>query len=454
MSTSEHPLIVIGHKNPDTDSICSAAAYAHLKNDFLGQAATAFRAGNLNLQTSFVLSHFGVKSPDLITDVYPKIIDIMIKEEALITLKEEDSLAQAQNILIKNRFSFLPVVDSEGKFAGKITALRLAGLIREFGELAYRQSIFIDLEKFLKSAGGRMVTCNLKQTSFTGKLLINNISPGPRSEEPGSILFVSLFDEDALIEVVEKGVKCIIVCGLDSLGGKIPELAARNDVCLMVSPGDILSTVVNIFLAMPIRNFIDRQHPTFKQDDLVRNVQKEIGKYNEGGFIVIDEDNFIQGVITRINFLNQSRFRVVMVDHNEFSQGVEGIEEAEVVEIIDHHRLGNRNTDAPITFINKVVGSTCTIIAELYKISGFNPDPGIAGLMLPPFSRIRLSLNLLQPPNLTWICPGGWNVGQGSVLRNTVRLCLTQEAPWRVLIRSRLSNRTRRHTWRESGSSA
>ncbi len=398
MPASKHPLIVIGHKNPNTDSICSAIAYAHLKNDFLGEAAAPFRAGNINLQTSFVLSNFGVESPELITDVYPKIMDIMIKQEALIILSEEDTLAQAEDILIKNRFSFLPVVDSEGKCAGKITAFRLAGLTREFSELALRENIFINLEKFLKSVGGRIITCSTKQTRFTGKLLINGISSEPGHEDAGSLLFVTLFDENTLIEVMEKGVKCIVVCGPEGLNGKIPEMAAKNDVCLMVSPVDILSTVLQIFLAMPIRNFIDRKHPTFKQHDLVRNVQKEIGKYNEGGFIVLDEENFIRGVITRINFLTQSRFRVVMVDHNEFSQGVEGIEEAEVVEIIDHHRLGTRNTDIPITFINKVVGSTCTIIAEMYKISGFLLDPGIAGLML---SAILSDTVILKSPTTT-----------------------------------------------------
>ena len=136
---SGQPIIVIGHKNPDTDSICSAIAYAHFKNDFLGIASTPFRAGNLNQQTGFVLSRFGVESPDLLTDVYPKIADIMIKGSELVTLTEKNTLGCAQDIIIKHSFSFLPVVDSKGKYLGQITALQLVGLPQEIAGLCRRE---------------------------------------------------------------------------------------------------------------------------------------------------------------------------------------------------------------------------------------------------------------------------------------------------------------------------
>ena len=398
MPESRQPLIVIGHKNPDTDSVCSAIAYARLKNDFLETEAVPFRAGNINLQTNFVLSHFGVVVPEILTDVYPKIADIMIQDRELIILGEEDTLGHALDIMIENCFSFLPVIDAENKYAGKITALRLAGLTREFADLSSGKIITFDFEKFVASVGGRVIGGSQVPVRFTGKLKIKGISGDQDLKESGPVLFITPCDEDAVVRAVEEGVGIIVVCRRESLGRRLSGLAKEHGLVIVSSPRDIFDISVSIVLAMPLKDLIDGQHQTFKHYDLVRNVKREIGKYNEGGFIVVDDDGFIKGVITRISFLNQSRFRVAMVDHNEFSQGVDGLEEAEVVEIIDHHRLGARNTDVPINFINKVVGSTATIIAELYRNFGFTPDPGTAGLML---SAILADTIILKSPTTT-----------------------------------------------------
>ena len=400
MANSEHALIVIGHKNPDTDSISSAIAYAHLKNDFLGIEANPFRAGSLNPQTSFVLSHFGVDSPQLLTDVYPKIDDIMIRGENLIILREEDTLAHAQDIMVKNGFSFLPVDDREGKCAGKITALHLAGLTEEIASLPHKENISIDLGQLVNSLGGRILTGGPPPSNFNGKLFIKDVVGEGELDKASNPIFITPYDESEITGALEKGAKIIVSCGQEEPNGKVVELASKKGVHLVASPKDILSAAVDVCLAMPIRDFIDRQHPTFKHYDLVHDVQKEVGNYNEGGFIVINDDGFTQGVITRISFLDQSKFRVAMVDHNELSQAVDGIEEAEIVEIIDHHRLGNRNTDTPITFINKTVGSTCTIISELFKTFGFTPDDRIAGLML---SAILSDTVILKSPTTTQI---------------------------------------------------
>src|SRR2546421_10764185 len=169
-------------------------------------------------------------------------------------------------------------------------------------------------------------------------------------------------------------------------------------MCVLTSHKDILSATVQLCLCMPPRNFIDRQHPTFRPYDLVRHTQREIGKHLEGGFVVVDDNGHARGVVTRLCFLKQSRFRVALVAHNEISQAVDGIEEASVEEIIDHHRLGNRGTDLPITFINKVVGSTATIISELYHTFSRTPPPAMAGLML---SAILSDTVILKSPTTT-----------------------------------------------------
>jgi len=300
MPRSAKPLIVVGHKNPDTDSICAALAYARFKTEVLHDEAAPRRAGNVNPQTQFVLSRFEAESPPLVTDVRSRIEDIMIPRDDLITLTEKDTLSKACALLTEKRFSFLPVVAPDGRCLGKLTTLRLVSVL-----------------------SGLVAKC--------------------RDEEP--------------IEEPERRL-----------------------------------------LAGTIGAFVDRDHTTFTPDALVKDVLRSIGKSNEGGFIILGENARLEGVITRVNFLTDSRLRVAMVDHNEVGQAVDGIEEADVQEIIDHHRLAARTTTFPITFINRVVGSTCTIIADLYRTAGATPPAGDAGLML---SALLSDTVILRSPTTT-----------------------------------------------------
>jgi manganese-dependent inorganic pyrophosphatase len=300
MPNSQKPLVVIGHKNPDTDSICAAITYARFKTEVLGEEAQPRRAGNVNPQTQFVLTRFEAESPSLATDVRSRIEDIMIPRRDLIVLRERDTLEKACDLLTTHRFSFLPVVGDNDVCVGKLTALRLVGVLRR-------------------------------------------LAAGCRDDEP--------------IEQADK---------------------------------DLLSGTVSAL--------VDRQHTAFTPEDVVRDVQREIGKSNEGGFIIQDEAARLKGVITRINFITDSRLKVVMVDHNEVGQAVDGIEEADVVEILDHHRLAARTTSLPITFINRVVGSTCTIIADLYRTNDAAPPRRDAGLML---SAMLSDTVILRSPTTT-----------------------------------------------------
>ncbi|HUI70492.1 MAG TPA: DHHA2 domain-containing protein [Spirochaetia bacterium] len=300
MPRRDKPLIVVGHKNPDTDSICAAIAYARLKTEVFHEEAAPRRAGNVNPQTQFVLSRFQTEAPPLVTDVRSRIEDIMIPQDDLITLREHDTLKNACDLLTSNRFSFLPVVDSDGVCMGKLTALRLVSVLSN---------------------------------------LVNRC----RDEEP------------------------------------IGE-SERN------------------LLAGTIGTLVDREQTTFGPEELVRDVLRAIGRSNEGGFIIVDTAGRLAGVITRVNFLAENRLRVVMVDHNEVGQAVDGIEEADVQEIIDHHRLAARTTSLPITFINRVVGSTCTIIADLYRTADAVPPARDAGLML---SAMLSDTVILRSPTTT-----------------------------------------------------
>jgi len=316
MPRTQKPLLVIGHKNPDTDSICSAIVYARYKTEVLHEEAVPRRAGNVNPQTQFVLTRFETESPPLATDVRSRIDDIMIPQEDLITLGEQDTLEKACDLLTRYHFSFLPVVDGAGTCVGKVTALRLVGVLRK--------------------------------------------------------LAASCRDEDA-------------------------DVQAQQDV-----------------LKGTVSAFVDREHTTFRADDIVKDVLREIGKSNEGGFIIQDDERRIQGVITRVNFIHESRLRVAMVDHNEIGQAVDGIEEADVVEIIDHHRLAARTTSLPITFINRVIGSTCTIVADMFRVAGAVPSRRDAGLLL---SAVLSDTVILRSPTTTPIDReiAGWLAGVAGV---------------------------------------
>ena len=269
-------------------------------------------------------------------------------------------------------------MDDEGRCSGKITALRLAGLIREITHIG-RKSVEFDVERFIESSGAKPLTAF--EPRFNGLLQFGDVSNELADDSIPSLCIASRYPETPSAQC--KAGDLIIVSNPDApLPGEVARESELLGIALIESSLDPLETVLNVFLAMPIRNFFERDHPTFHPRDRVKDVQREIGKYNEGGFIILDDRGGIEGVIARISFLNQSKFRVALVDHNEYSQAIDGIEDADVLEIIDHHRLGNRATDSPITFINKVVGSTSTIVAELYRTMGFTPTRSIAGLML------------------------------------------------------------------------
>jgi manganese-dependent inorganic pyrophosphatase len=293
------PLIVIGHKNPDTDSICAAIAYARFKTEVMREEARPYRAGTINPQTSFVLGRFEAESPPLLTDLYPRLSDIMIPRDKLITLSPMDTVIHAAEILTDRRFSFLPVVDAEDRCVGMITTLRIAGILRDLAALPEQGKV--------------------------GAALKRSLSAG-------------------------------------------------------------------------IREYVEVPHPTYRPEDQVRSVLRDITGRNAGGFIVLDGDDKLKGVITRENFLTENRFRVVMVDHNEITQAVDGMDQADVVEILDHHRLANRPTSLPVTFINKTVGSTATLVAELYRNAGSRPPARDAGLLL---SALLSDTVILKSPTST-----------------------------------------------------
>jgi manganese-dependent inorganic pyrophosphatase len=373
MQESDRPLLVIGHKNPDTDSVCAAVAYARLKNDHLGEPAVPCRAGNLNRQTSFVLSHFGVESPRLLTDVHPTVADIMVRGSTLLVLQDTDPLERARREILAHRFSFLPVVDGAGTFVGRVTALRLAGVLADLMRLDEGRDVTVKVQELETALGGRLLAPISGDPVIRGRLSV--------SEKSGALRILPL-DRRLLAEALRGGARLVVGCGAGVPEADLVASARAAGCGLLVTDLDPVNVAVRVFLLQPVGKFLDAEPHLFAEHDLVRDARREMAKSNEGGFVVVDAERKIRGVITRINLLERARFRLALVDHNELAQAVDGAEEAEIVEVIDHHRIGVRATDSPITFINRVVGSTCTIVADLYRTQGIHPEPAVAGIML------------------------------------------------------------------------
>ncbi|MGL5018393.1 MAG: putative manganese-dependent inorganic diphosphatase, partial [Luteolibacter sp.] len=390
MNSLEAPLMVIGHRNPDTDSICSAIAYAHYKRDVAGEAAVPYRAGNLNPQTKYVLDYFCVASPEQVSTLQPRISDIMIQGKDLLVLAEDDTVGLAQEIITKQRFAFLPVAGAGGKYVGKITALRLVGLLQDLADLSRNPESVIRFASFMETVEGKVI-CGEAPDLFTGSVWLQGFEPEPA--DTGSARLAILPSGSTTFP--DAGI--VVLCSTKP-GDEVPAALISRASCVVTTPMAPLEVATRLCLAMPLREFVERQHPTIRPYQLVRDVQKEIRKSNEGGFSVVDDEGFLCGIVTRLNFLSPWKFRVALVDHNELSQCVDGMEDAEVEEIIDHHRLGYRGTDQPITFINKVVGCTSTIIAELYHNADKEPPPEIAGLMM---AAILSDTVILQSPTTT-----------------------------------------------------
>lgn len=389
----ERDLIVIGHKNPDTDSICSAIAYARFKSDVQQTPAHANRARNVNAQTAFALEHFDARAPALLGDVYPRVSDIMVPRADLLTLSPSTPLGEAKVVMLERRFSFLPVVDKEDCCVGKVSALGIAGILDELDEPCTPRELRVGAAEYLRRVRGTVVSGGpIVDDLLIGKLLLGQPDESEFGRDRSADALIAIGSGETLAELDEYGPKIKIYCG-----GEPP--APETDGPLVIhTPLGVVQAAIELFYATPCEAFLEPTGPRFASADLLRDVQFEINKSNLGGFVVDDSGGKLAGVVTRTNFMLDPRRRVVLVDHNEYSQAVEGIESAELVEVIDHHRIGSLHTNRPITVINRVIGSTCSIVADLYRSSGQEPDRATAGLLL---SGVLSDTVILRGPTTT-----------------------------------------------------
>ena len=378
----ERKIGVIGHKNPDTDSICSAIAYANLKNRMGTGSYEPLRAGHLNGETKYVLRRFGFPAPDLCQDVSAQVQDIDIRR--MPGVRGTMTVRKAWETMRDQQITTLSVVDDGGALLGIITLKDLAMANMDFDGNQFLADAKTSYRNILETLNGTMVTGDPEGCVQTGKVVIGAASPETMETvvEPGDVVLVANRYE-AQFCAVEMGAACVIVCTGSAVPKTIVRLAEERGCTILSTPFDTYPAACRISQSVPVSfHMLDHDIMTFRLSDELEDVREVMGRVRHVYFPVLDHEGKYVGVISRRNLLNLRRRRLILVDHNEKTQCVDGWEDAEILEIIDHHRIGNLETSGPVYFRNQPVGCTATVIYQMYGEQGVEISPEIAGLLL------------------------------------------------------------------------
>jgi len=367
-------ILIFGHKNPDTDSICSAIAYSNLK-DQLGLNTTPVRLGELNKETEFILDYFNVEKPQLLTTIKPQVKDLTKVEKELI--KETDSIQKALEIMTTENYSSLPVVNKNNKL---INMVHISEIANAYLEMSTRD-IFFDYETTFENVWESLKDFSVILSGIypTGKIegRLRGVSELSKISK-GDVVITTLFSGH--IKNAEKaGAKIIFLC-VDK-NDQIPDYNINIPI-VRVNKG-IFKTFKMISQSVPVKSIL--KHKTFSHfntTDFIEDIQDIMKESSQTNFPVVNEDGTIFSTIRSKHIMNFGKNEVILVDHNENSQSVDGIETAKILEIVDHHKFGNFETSEPLMIRAAAVGCTCTIIYRLFKEEGIIPDKTIAGLML------------------------------------------------------------------------
>ncbi len=382
MPKAAHKVVVIGHRNPDTDSICSAIAYAELKNKTSDLVCEPRRAGKMNQETEFVLKKFGVKPPRMCTDVNPKIRDVDYRE--MPGIPGSTSLRKAWEIMRDKQIDTLPVTSPDNELEGVITVKDIATAnmdVFDTGILAKSQTTYRNI---LETLGGTMVVGREDDVCTTGHIRIGTATPEmlENTVEKGDIVILTNRYESQLC-AIEKEASLLIICNGSKVGRTIQRIAEEMGVAIMSAPVDTYAAGKLISQCAPISYYMTRNDiMKFTLVTPVADVTRVMAKVRHRYFPILDEDGKYCGMVSRRNIINLQKRRIILVDHNEATQAVEGFDQAEILEIIDHHRIGSLETSGPVYFRNQPVGCTATIITQMYDENGMEIPPQIAGLLL------------------------------------------------------------------------
>ena len=382
MPKEAHKVVVIGHRNPDTDSICSAIAYAELKNRTSTLVCEPRRAGKMNQETEFVLKKFGVTPPRMCTDVNPKIRDVDYRE--MPGIPGSTSLRRAWKIMRDQQIDTLSITSADNELEGIITVKDLATANMDVFDTAVLAKSRTSYKNILETLNGTMVVGNADAVCTTGHIKIGTATPEmlESSVEKGDIVILSNRYESQLC-AIEKEASLLIICNGAKVGRTIQRIADETGVAIMTTPVDTYAAGKLISQCAPISYYMTRDNILkFTLVTPVADVLRVMAKVRHRYFPILDEDGKYCGMVSRRTVIALRKRRIILVDHNEATQAVEGFDQAEILEIIDHHRIGSLETSGPVYFRNPPVGCTATIITQMYDENGVDIPPQIAGLLL------------------------------------------------------------------------
>ena len=398
------PTYIIGHKNPDADAICSALAYAAFKEASGQTGFKPARCGNSNARIDAILGRFGAALPQFVGDVIPRIEDIMHRDPYKVRV--DDTCARALELLDLHDVRALPVVGDDGRLEGYVSIFSLGDyFIPKPKRATSMRKVTSSINAIIRSIGGVEViaydaatvqelyvrVAAMELESFGKSATVEGI--------PTNLSVIVVGDRaDVHLRAIEMGVRIIIVTGGHRMRPEILERAKAARVSVAYADTDSATTAWAVRAATLVGGLVQRDAYTFKPQEKLSVARRRIVQNPALICHVIDEEGRLLGVFTKTDIINPPRAKLVLVDHNELSQAVDGAAEVEIAEVVDHHRLGNAPTTQPILFVNRPLGSTCSIVADMFRTAGLRPTPQTAGLMM---CGIISDTLLLQSPTTT-----------------------------------------------------
>lgn len=377
----EKKVWVIGHKNPDTDSICAAIAYADLKNKLGGALYESKRAGDLNEETKYVLDYFHMPSPGFVADAGAQVKDIEIRRTR--GVDNQISMKTAWELMKEANVVTLPVTDARGMLEGLIITGDIATSYMDVYDNEILSRARTQYRNIWESLNGELLEGDENAYFDKGKVVVATASPEMMEEYIKDNDLVILGNRyEVQLCALELNASCIIVCSGAQVPKTIRRMAAERGCVVISTPYDTFTTARLINQSIPVQHFMRREKlVTFQLEDYVDDVKEIMSKERHRDFPILDEGGRYVGMISRRNLLNMKKKQLILVDHNEKTQAVDGIGGAEILEIIDHHRLGSLETMSPVFFRNQPLGCTSTIIWQMYREKGVDIPGEIAGLL-------------------------------------------------------------------------
>lgn len=394
----QSPIMVVGHKNPDTDSICSAIAYAQLKNQIEENTYVPKRAGKINNETAFVLDYFNIDVPELIEDVNTQVKDIEYRKTP--GVDHNISIKAAWKMMRELDVVTLPIVTKHNHLEGIITINDIAKSYMDDFDSDVIAKANTSYSNLLEVLDGTLVAGNEGDKITNGQVMIGAANPHMIENviQKDDIMIVG--DRvDTQICGIEMGVQCLIICLNSPVNSLVLQIARERNCSVITTPLDTYTVARLVNQSIPVEYFMKKDNLiTFELDDTVDSIKEIMSKLRHRDFPIVDDFGHYYGMVSRRNLLALRKKKVILVDHNEKSQAISGIEDAEICEIIDHHRLGALQTISPVYFRNQPVGCTATIINQMYQENGMEIDKKTAGLLC---SAILSDTLLFRSPTCT-----------------------------------------------------